>query len=155
MLVTAAESQKLDSLKQPYVYEILICVKFWDFLILDSPLWKEGLWISQCVFSKYVDLEMSLNLNSIDLNTVDVSELQLASAKVGTFFFLFIRPTGWICINPVLVCWEIGRYFYGFCYGFLYSGSLASPVTLPKTSIFAREKWWLEDEMSFWEGPTI
>ena len=39
LLVTAAESQKLDILKQPYVYEILICVKLQDFLILDSPLW--------------------------------------------------------------------------------------------------------------------
>ena len=40
MLVAAAESQKqLDVFEQAYVYEILISVKFWDFLILDSPLW--------------------------------------------------------------------------------------------------------------------
>ena len=37
MLVIAEESQKLDTLKQPYVYEILICVKLWDDLIIDSP----------------------------------------------------------------------------------------------------------------------
>ena len=40
MLVAEAASQKqLDILKQPYVYEILICVKLWEFLILDSLLW--------------------------------------------------------------------------------------------------------------------